>query len=93
MPKVVLGKTPEQLQAEEAKRQRELEAAIEQKQMEQQRKLNNLKQKQKTSKYIVIALSAIGAIALLTFGTYNTFFKHILTQDEVLAIANSVGIC
>lgn len=91
MPKVVLGKTPEQLQAEEAKRQRELEAAIEQKQMEQQRKLNNLKQKQKTSKYIVIALSAIGAIALLTFGTYNTFFKHILTQDEVLAIANSVG--
>ena len=91
MPKVVLGKTPEQIQAEEAQKQRELEEAIQQRDLERRAKLQALRQKQKVSRIIVVSIFVVFCIALLTFGTYNTFFKHPLTQQEVLALANSVG--
>lgn len=91
MAKLNLSKTPEQVQAEEAQKQREIEEAIQQSQMERQRKIIALHKKQKTSKFIVISLLTVFGVSLLTFGTYNTFFKHPLTQEEVRAIANSVG--
>lgn len=91
MAKFVLGKTPEQVQAEEAEKQRELEAAIQATEQERLRKIQELHKKQKTSKFIVISLFVVFSIALLTFGTYNTFFKQPLTQEEVRAIANGVG--
>lgn len=83
MAKVVLGKTPEQLEAERAKKEREQEAEIQATILERQKKIQALHSKQKTNK-IIIALGVI-AIAgiLITFGTYNTFFKKGLTLNDV----------
>ena len=69
MAKLNLSKTPEQVQAEEAQKQREIEEAIQQSQMERQRKILALHKKQKTSKFIVISLLTVFGVALLTFGT------------------------
>lgn len=83
MPKVVLGKTPEQLRAEEAERQREIESQIQQSQLERQAKIEALHKKQKNTKIAVIAcISGISAI-LIVFGTYNTFFKKTITVEDV----------
>ena len=46
MAKFVLGKTPEQVQAEEAEKQRELEAAIQATEQERLRKIQELHKKQ-----------------------------------------------
>ena len=94
MAKFVLGKTPEQLEAEEAERQRELEAEIQQRQLERQAKLEALHKKQKQTKIILISVTSAIAAVLLVFGTYNTFFKHDLTIDdikpEIAAATNSL---
>lgn len=89
MPKVVLGKTPEQLREEEAKKQRELEAQIQQSQLERQAKLEALHKKQKTTKIAIIATTSFVAASLFIFGTYNTFFKHDLTVDDVVPTINA----
>ena len=81
--KLNLGKTPEQQKAEEAKKQRELEAEIQKSIMERQKKIVALHKKQKSNKIIIFSISAVITIALLVFGTYNTFFKQGLTMDEV----------
>ena len=94
MAKFVLGKTPEQLEAEEAQRQRELEAEIQQRQLERQAKLEALHKKQKQTKIILISVTSAIAAVLLVFGTYNTFFKHDLTiediKPEISAATNSL---
>jgi hypothetical protein len=81
--KLNLGKTPEQQKAEEAKRQRELEASIQEKIMERQAKIQALHRKQTSNKIIIFSVSAIILVALIIFGTYNTFFKKGLTADDV----------
>ena len=83
--KLNLGKTPEQQKAEEAKKQRELEASIQEKIMERQAKIQALHKKQTSNKIIIFSVSAIIIVALLVFGTYNTFFKKGLTVDDVNA--------
>lgn len=83
MPKMVLGKTPQELEAEKAKRIREQEAEIQQSIIERQKKIQALHAKQKSNKIIII-ISTIAIVGVLvTFGTYNTFFKQGLTMDEV----------
>ena len=83
MAKVVLGKTPEQLEAERAKKEREQEAEIQASILERQKKIQALHSKQKTNK-IIITLGVIAiAGVLITFGTYNTFFKKGLKLDDV----------
>lgn len=81
--KITLGKSPEEQAAEEAKRQRELEAQIQQSMLERQQKINALHKKQKSNKIIIISFTSIIVIALLVFGTYNTFFKQGLQIDDV----------
>jgi len=81
--KLNLGKTPEQQKAEEAKRQRELEASIQEKIMERQAKIQALHRKQTSNKIIIFSVSAIILVGLIIFGTYNTFFKKGLTADDV----------
>lgn len=83
MAKMVLGKTPQELEAEKAKRAREQEAEIQQSIMERQKKIQALHSKQKTNKIIIgLSIFAIAAV-FVTFGTYNTFFKKGLTIEEV----------
>lgn len=89
MPKIVLGKTPDQLREEEAKKQRELEAQIQQSQLERRAKLEALHKKQKTTKIAIIAATSFIAASLFVFGTYNTFFKHGLTVDDVVPTINA----
>lgn len=89
MARLVLGKTPEQLRAEEAEKQREIEAQIQEATRQRQEKIEALHKKQKTTKIAVIAtVSAVSAI-LLVFGTYNTFFKKTLTLEDVQPSINS----
>ena len=50
MAKLVLGKTPEQVRAEEAEKQRKLEIEIREHQLERQKKIEAMHKKQKTTK-------------------------------------------
>lgn len=83
--KIVLGKTHEDLEREEARKQREKEAEIQNSIAERQAKIEALHKKQSTNKIIIIsAISAISA-GLIFFGTYNTFFKKGITMEEDVA--------
>lgn len=88
MGKIVLGKTPEELRAEEAARQRELEAQVQSSLLERQAKLEAMHKKQKKTKIAVISIGSLLTVALLVFGTYNTFFKHELTVEDVQPAIN-----
>jgi hypothetical protein len=93
MAKVVLGKTPEQLEAERAKKEREQEAEIQASILERQKKIQALHSKQKTNK-IIITLGVIAVAGILiTFGTYNTFFKKGLTLDDVNNVVGQAIYC
>lgn len=89
MGKLVLGKTPEELEAERAKKEREQEAEIQASILERQKKLQALHSKQQTNKVIIILTIVLVAGILITFGTYNTFFKQGLTEADVTGIVNS----
>ena len=89
MARLVLGKTPEQLRAEEAEKQREIEAQIQEATRQRQAKIEALHKKQKTTKIAVIAIVSAVSAVLLVFGTYNTFFKKTLTLEDVQPSINS----
>lgn len=92
MPKLILGKTSEEIAAEEALKQREREVAIQQEMLDRQQKVIALHKAQKRNKIIIIAVISVAAISLITFGTYNTFFKKGLQIDQVQAqIASNVN--
>ena len=80
--KLVLGKTPEQIESEEAEAIREEEARIQQAQVERQIKLEALHKKQKQTKIAIITITSAVAAILLVFGTYNTFFKKGISLEE-----------
>ena len=92
MPKLILGKTSEEIAAEEALKQREREVAIQQEMLDRQQKVIALHEAQKRNKIIIIAVISVAAISLITFGTYNTFFKKGLQIEQVQAqIASNVN--
>lgn len=92
MPKLILGKTSEEIAAEEALKQREREVAIQQEILDRQQKVIALHNAQKRNKIIIVAVASVVAISLLTFGTYNTFFKKGLQMNQVQAqIATNVN--
>ena len=86
MAKLVLGKTPEQVRAEEAEKQRKLEIEIREHQLERQKKIEAMHKKQKTTKIVFIAIVCAISLSLLGFGTYNTFFKPTLSIDDVTPV-------
>lgn len=86
MAKLIIGKTPEQIQREEDERNKERIANIQEQEIEQQRQLRELVFKQKRNRWIVISIFSIFSIALLIFGTYNTFFKAPLNVDDVARV-------
>ncbi len=88
MAKLVLGKTPEQVRAEEAEKQRKLEIEIREHQLERQKKIEAMHKKQKTTKIVFIAIVCAVSLSLLGFGTYNTFFKPTLSIDDVTPVIN-----
>lgn len=81
--KLQINKKPEELEKERAEKQRKIEAEIQQKAIERQAKLQAMRQKQKITRICVILVTTIIMVAMLFFGTYNTFFKKILTTDDV----------
>ena len=86
MAKLVLGKTPEQVRAEEAEKQRKLEIEIRERQLERQKKIEAMHKKQKTTKIVFIAIVCAISLSLLGFGTYNTFFKPTLSIEDVTPV-------
>lgn len=95
MPKLKLGQTPEQIRAEEAEKQRQVEIEIQQASLERQARVEALHKKQKSTKVAVIAGVSALAIVFTVFGTYNTFFKKELTvediQPQINAAVNSLN--
>ena len=89
MPKIVLGKTPEQLAEEEAKARLEKENEIRQAFLDRQEKVIRMHKAQKRNRITVIGVFAIILIACIIFGTYNTFFKQSLTPGDVRGIINA----
>ena len=81
--KISLGKTPQELEEEEARKRREIEAEIQASVLQRQQKIAALHKKQKTTKIIIIIVVIVISLILLIFGTYNTFFKKGLTIDDV----------
>lgn len=81
--KIVIGKTPEQLEREEAEFIRRREAEAQERNQEQERNLRLLVAKNKRNKTIVIGVIIIIVLALLVFGTYNTFIRHELNDTDV----------
>lgn len=90
MAKIVLGKTVEQLEKEEAELQRAREAEVQQAIQDRQNKLQELHKVQKRNKYIIFGGVGLLTAVLLVFGTYNTFIKQGLTDDDVKEIVNQV---
>lgn len=82
MAKIVLGKTKDDLDREEAKKQREKEAEIQNYISERQMKLEALHRQQTKNKIILIAVVSVIATGLTFFGVYNTFFKKGLTMED-----------
>ena len=81
------GVTKEDREKEQAEKQRRLEAEVQERTFERDTKLNRYVKIQKRNKIIVTTLFIFFSLALLTFGTYNTFFKQPLTVGEVKTIA------
>lgn len=81
--KFVFNKTREDNEKEEAKKQRELEAEVQNRNLIRNKKLEQLGKKNKQNKIIVIVFIVVIGLSLLIFGTYNTFFKQPLTVEEV----------
>ena len=93
MAKISFGKTKEDLEAEAARKQRQRENDIKEHINEQERKLLALRNKQKIQKILICAVGVIIIVALLVFGTYNTFFKHVLdTNDVKQEIYNNINL-
>lgn len=83
MSKLVLGKTPEDLEKERAAQQAQLEQEVQEAILERQAKITALHKKQKSNLIIVSTVSALVIGILLIYGTYNTFFKKGITIDDV----------
>lgn len=86
--KIQLGKTPEQIEREEAERLRQLEAEAQQRDIEHQKKIQALRKVQIRNKIIIISSFIILFIAMMIFGIYNIFIKKSMTPEEV---ENMVG--
>ena len=84
--KINLNKTPDEIAIEEAKKQRELELDVQKRLQERQEKIIALHKVQKRNKIIIISALSVFSLALLTFGTYNTFFKHQLDTNDVYGV-------
>jgi len=81
--KISLIKTHEELEAEKAQKQRELELEVQAENQAQQNRIVALHKKQKTMKIIMVSVFVVFFIAMLVFGTYNTFFKHVLNTNDI----------
>lgn len=90
--KMKLGKKPVEVLEEEAKRQRELEATLQEEQQIRQQKLKSLKNIQKRNTAIIICVFVLLCGVLIVFGTYNTFFKKGLTQQDIdVTVARNIN--
>lgn len=86
MAKIVIGKSPEQLQREADEKNRERLANIQEQEMKQQKQLREMVLKQKRNKMIVLAVAGVVIFALLIFGTWNTFFKKQLNVNDITGV-------
>ena len=87
--KIKLGTTIEEQEKEKAKKQREIEADIQQKNLERQQKIQKLHATQKLYKIIIISFVLILFGTLLTFGIYNIFVKKVPSDDYIIGLANT----
>lgn len=86
--KFVLGKTPEQLALEENKRMEEIALEVQKRNEVRDNKLLALEKKKKKSRTIVISLLAFMMVTLVSWGTFNTFFKKTLNYKDVQYVIN-----
>lgn len=87
--KLKLGKSSAEMRELEAEKQRKIEEEIRQRNQDQMAKIEAMKKAQTRNKIIIVSVFFVALIALLVFGTYNTFFKTPLTEDQVTTIARN----
>lgn len=83
MGKVKLGMTPAEIEAEQLEKERKRVAQVKEEADEKTRRTAALVRVQKRNTIIIFAVAIFLTLALLVFGTYNTFFKHVLNLDDV----------
>jgi len=87
--KLKLGKSSAEMRELEAEKQRKIEEEIRQRNQDQMAKIEAMKKAQTRNKIIIVSIFFVALIALLVFGTWNTFFKTPLTEDQVTTIARN----
>ena len=83
MAQIRFNVTQESAEKQAAAEQRELEARVQQKNIERDRKLALLHRTTKRNKIIVISVFILLALSLLVFGVYNTFFKNQISRSDI----------
>lgn len=84
MPQINFGTTVAQREEEQAAKMREMEAEIQAHDLRKQNLLSEYQRKTRAAKAIIITVASLLTIALLVFGTYNTFFKKERSDEEIL---------
>ena len=83
------GITKEDKEIEEAKKLREIEKEIQEREKDRRQKLAHLKRVSKRNKAIVLSVFISFLAIMLIFGTYNTFIRRAPTKTEVQKIIAS----
>lgn len=86
--RIKFGESVEDREKKEAARLRELEAQVQADSQERQQKMQRYIKSSKTKRIIVILIFTLLSIALLVFGTYNTFFKQETDMISILQYVN-----
>ena len=84
MPQIQFGTTVAQREEEQAAKIREMEAEIQAHDLRKQNLLSEYQRKTRRAKTIITIVATLLAIALLVFGTYNTFFKKEKSDEEII---------
>ena len=88
MAKFSFGVTQEDIEKQEAAELRAQEAIIQKRTQERNLKLQKLNKKYKRNRILLILLFILFFIGMLVFGTYNTFFKQTLDENQITEIIN-----
>lgn len=86
MVKLKLGLTSKEFEEEELERIRENDEEVARREKLYELKVQELNKRKKRDKLLVITSLIVVVLSLIVFGTYNTFFKAMPTEDDMKAV-------
>ncbi len=81
--KIKLGMTPEEIEAQEAQKEREREEKIHEAAVEQRNKIIDMHRAQKRKVTLFLVIAGVIIFGMFGFGIYGVFFKHTLNLTDV----------